>query len=327
MLERVLAAVTTQALGPALSLELLVCDSGSQDGSVAAARGFGAEVLEIAPGDFSHGRTRNLLMERSRGELVAFLTQDAVPDGPQWLERLVGGFSAADDVGLSFGPYRPRPDASPMVARELTEWFASFSPSPPDASCSPSAAAGPGASPALRIDRLGPVERDIPARALLGHRGFFTDANGCVARAAWRRVPFRDVTYAEDHLLAHDMMRAGFAKVYVPLAAVVHSHDYTLRDWLRRSFDEGRALRQVYGWAEPMTPGASMRKLRGSVGADWRWRRSHPPSRRRPGDGIDLLARSSAHHLVRIAGAALGARADRLAPPLVRAISLERRDR
>ena len=67
VLERVLDAVTAQQGGSGCSLELVVCDSGSQDGSVAVARGFGAEVIEIAPEHFSHGRTRNLLMERSRG--------------------------------------------------------------------------------------------------------------------------------------------------------------------------------------------------------------------------------------------------------------------
>ena len=41
-----------------------------------------------------------------------------------------------------------------------------------------------------RIDRLDESERQTPAQALVGARGFFTDANGCVARAAWEEVPF-----------------------------------------------------------------------------------------------------------------------------------------
>ena len=309
VLAELLDAVAAQALEPGRSLELVVCDSGSQDNSVALARSFGADVFEIAPELFSHGRTRNLLMERSRGRLVAFLTQDSVPAAASWLQELVAAFSLADGVGLAFGPYRPRPEASPMVARELTEWFASFS--------------SPGEP---RIDRLGPAERSAPARLLLGQRGFFTDANGCVSRAAWEQVPFRDVAYAEDHLLAHDMMRAGFAKVYMPGAAVVHSHEYSRRDWLRRSFDEARAMQEVYGWVAPITPRATALEIWGSVGADRRWACSNPPSGRRAGEVAVLLARSFAHHLARTTGAALGARAARLPPWLARAFSLERRD-
>ena len=52
-------------------------------------------------------------MERSRGSHVAFLTQDAVPaDDATGCSGCCDGFALADDVGLVFGPYRPRPDAS-----------------------------------------------------------------------------------------------------------------------------------------------------------------------------------------------------------------------
>lgn len=307
-LARTLAAIEAQRTKG--TVEILICDSGSSDGSPELARSFGAQVVEIEPAQFSHGRTRNLLMERSHGKHVAFLTQDATPADERWLSRLVDGFGVAPNVGLVFGPYRPRRDASPMVQRELTDWFSSFS---PDGN--------------VRIDRLEPFERDIQARALLGKRGFFTDANGCVSRAAWELTPFRDVPYAEDHLLALDMLRAGFAKVYVPEAAVIHSHDYTGWEWLRRSFDEARAMRAVYGWVEPLAPRTTTLNIWGRVGADLRWAREQPAFDGRTGDAIALLARSTLHHLTRTAGAVLGSRSDRLAPQLVRRLSLEHRVR
>lgn len=304
VLDETLAAVGAQRLEPAL--ELLVCDSGSRDGSVALARDHGAEVIEIAPERFSHGATRNLLMERASGAHVAFLTQDAVPADELWLARLLEGFAVADDVGLVFGPYRPRADASPMVARELSEWFWSFSP-----------------DRAPRVDRLGPGERGVAAGELLGARGYFTDANGCVARSAWEEVPFRPVPYAEDHVLAHDMLRAGYAKVYVPGAAVIHSHEYSGWDWLRRSFDEARALREVYGFVEPLDARRTPLKVWGLVGADWRFARGADGVAARTPRAAGLLARSAVHHSLRVAGAVLGSRADRIPGALARRLSLE----
>lgn len=318
VLEQTLVAVRAQRVER--PLELLVCDSGSRDGSVALARAHGAEVIEIAPERFSHGGTRQLLMERASGAHVAFLTQDAVPADEHWLAGLLGGFTLAGDVGLAFGPYLPRPGASPMVARELSAWFASFSP-----------------SGEAQIDRLAADERGVPARALLGRRGFFTDANGCVARSAWESVPFRAVAYAEDHVLAHDMLRAGYAKSFVPAAAVVHSHEYSARGWLQRAFDEARALHEVYGLVEPAR--AAPLKVWGLVGADWRFARGArphgdgglagpgareaPPAGARPGPA--LLARSSIHHAARVTGALLGSRSERLPDALIRTLSLERR--
>jgi rhamnosyltransferase len=169
------------------------------------------------------------------------------------------------------------------------------------------------------VDRLTPGERAIPARELLGPRGYFTDANGCLSRQAWERAPFSQVAYAEDHVLAHDMLRAGYAKVFVPDAAVIHSHEYSGWEWLRRSFDESRALREVYGLVEPLEARRTALKVWGRVGADWRWDG-------RPRSGA-FLARSAAHHGLRTIGGVLGSRADRLPPGLVRRLSLEGRGR
>jgi GT2 family glycosyltransferase len=306
-LAKLLTAIAAQRLPAEVEVEVLICDSGSRDGSDRLAAGFGADVIRIKRQAFSHGGTRNLLMERARGEHVAFLTQDAVPADQLWLRRLLSGFELAPDVGLVFGPYLPGPGSSPMIARELTQWFASFA---------------PDGRP--RIDRLDETERGLPARALLGPRGFFTDANGCVSRRAWERVRFREIAYAEDHALAHDMLRAGFAKVFMPDAAVVHSHDYSPWGWLQRAFDEGRALDAIYGWREPLRPRATALNVWGRVGADWRWGRTLPDPVRGTA-ALRLLAQSTAHQLARTIGVALGARADRLPAAVVRRLSRERR--
>ncbi|HLW95394.1 MAG TPA: glycosyltransferase family A protein, partial [Solirubrobacteraceae bacterium] len=195
LLGGVLAAVRAQQLDG--DIELLVADSASSDGSREAAAAAGARVIDVASGEYGHGRTRNLLMSEARGAHVALLTQDSQPADESWLARLLGGFELADDVGLVYGAYRARPDASSAVRRELERWFDSLEPG---------------------VVRLGDDERDLPAVELMGRRGFLSDANACIARSAWERVPFRDIAYAEDRALALDMMRAGYAKVYEPAA-------------------------------------------------------------------------------------------------------------
>lgn len=301
--------------------ELLVVDSGSRDGSPALARSFGARVLEISGGAFNHGTTRNLLMEQATGEHVALLTQDAEPAGRDWLERLLGAFALEGDVGLAYGPYLPRPGASPAVRLELERWFGSLAP-----------------EGMPTVERLAAGERALAPLALVGRRGFFTDANACIARAAWRRVPFRNVAYAEDRALALDMLRAGYAKVFVPAAGVFHSHEYGWLEQLRRSFDEGRGLREVYGWREPASPGYVLSQLRGEMalarhgqafrpGAAAAGRASGPEqaegaSRTWPGAAPAGLA---ARRAARLIGGILGSRAGALPAWARGRLSLERR--
>ncbi len=124
LLAGTLAALARQSV----EHELLVCDSGSRDGSVELARAYGARVLEIPAERFSHGATRNLLMREAHGERVALLTQDAEPADERWLERLLGGFELDTEVGIVYGPYRPRAGASAAVRLELERWFRSLSP-------------------------------------------------------------------------------------------------------------------------------------------------------------------------------------------------------
>lgn len=281
-------------------IEIVVADNESRDGSRAEAERRGAAIVHVPRGRFSHGGTRELLMRRTSGEHVAFVTQDVLPEDDGWLAELLAGFGDAPDVGLVYGPYRPRPDASHMVTRELTEFFASLSPD-----------GGPRVDRGLTPEALRP-----------GPVTFYTSANGCVARAAWERVPFRPVPYAEDQLLALDMLAAGYAKVFRPRAAVIHSHDYGPLERFRRFFDEFRALREVYGHVEeagwPYTPAV----VRAGVRRDREWLRA------RGAEGWELdraTLESLVYHGSRSAAAILGTRADRIPEGVRRVLSKDAR--
>jgi len=108
-----------------LGLEVLVIDSGSRDHSVDIAWAAGVSVLEIEPASFGHGRTRNMGAPRTSGELVGFLTQDATPV-PECLAADRESHALSDRVCAVSGAHLPPPETSPMIARELTEFFAGF---------------------------------------------------------------------------------------------------------------------------------------------------------------------------------------------------------
>ncbi|MFT4034531.1 MAG: glycosyltransferase [Patulibacter sp.] len=288
LLDEVLAAVAAQQ-----PHELLVIDSGSTDDSVAVARRHGARVIEIDPASFKHGPTRNLAAEQATGELLAFLTQDATPT-PGWLAAITAAFAADDDLGALFGPHLPRPDTSPMVARELTEYFATF------------AAAGGGAR------RFEP-----------GDPTFLSNVNAAYRRGCWAELRFDDLAYSEDQafgrkLAAHPRWR----KRYDPAAAVLHAHDYPPGEFFKRYFDEYRGLAETVGHREEIHPLHAVRDSLARARADAAWAGRHGAARPQQ---LAIAARATRHHLGRRTAAILGSRAATLPDRVERRLSLEGR--
>ena len=282
LLADVLAAVRAQG-----ELELIVTDSGSTDGSDERARAAGAELIHVPPEEFGHGRTRNLAAERASGELICFLTQDAVPQ-PGWLAAYREAFELDPRVGAAFGPHLPFPDTSPMIARELLAFFAGFS---------------PNGSPVLHRS---------------GDLGFLSNVNACYLRSCWAEIRFPELEYSEDQAFGRAMLEAGWVKVYHPGAAVRHAHDFGPVEFMKRYFDEYRGLREASGHVEPLDAAAALREVAGDV----RWMREHGlPARRR----ARWTVRSIAHHGGRRVASALGSRAERLPGAVQRRMSLERR--
>jgi glycosyltransferase involved in cell wall biosynthesis len=271
--------------------EVLMIDSGSRDRSRDIARAAGAEVLEIEPQEFGHGRTRNLGAERTSGELICFLTQDATPV-PGWLGAYREAFELDEGVGAAYGPHLPRPDTSPMIARELTDFFAGFAP-----------------------DGRPAVQRP-------GDPTFLSNVNACYSRACWEEVRFREIAYSEDQAFGSDLLSAGWAKVYHPGAAVLHAHDYGTVEFMRRYFDEYRGLYESTGHVEPFRVLATARSVSGAVADDRRWMAERGMT---PSQQLRWSVRATAHHGGRRVFSALGSRSERVPAPIRRALSLERR--
>lgn len=294
-LAEVLAAVGAQEIGA--DVETLVIDSGSTDGSLDIAHSAGARVVEIEPAQFGHGRTRNLAFDLTDSDCVAFLTQDATPASAGWLAVLLAPLDPAARVGLSFGPHLPRPDTATPIARELEEFFGSFS---------------PGGE--TRVDSA--VDPADPATS------FFSNVNSAILRTTWEQVRFRDVAYSEDQAFARDALAAGWRKAYVPAAAVLHAHDYPFTTFMRRYFDEYRGLRATTGHVERFRPARAARMAVKSTLDDDRYAAAHGAA---PAERLASGLRSFRHHAGRAVFAAAGSHAARLPARLERMLSLEER--
>jgi len=282
--------------------EVLVIDSGSRDGSQDRVRELGVRLHEIPPGEFGHGRTRNLGVSLTNGEFVAFLTQDALPADRHWLRRLVEAMELTPDTAGAFGPHLPYPDCNPVTARELALHFQGFG----------------DAANVVRLDDPERYAREPGYRQFLH---YFSSNNACIRRTAWEHLPLPEVDFAEDQLWAQKAVEAGYAKAYAPDARVYHSHNFGVREGYRRAFDESRALRRLFGYV--LVP--NLRHLQGHwrrmVWRDWRWIRE---SRLSWWETLLWWWRIPLLNLAKLGGFYLGGRQEHLPDWLVQRLSRDK---
>lgn len=292
-LDEVLRAVTNQVIDE--PFEVLVIDSGSTDRTLEIVRShMGVRLIEIPNEQFGHGRTRNLGVQQTTGELIAFLTQDATPASDRWLAAYREAFATIENLGAAFGPHLPRDGVNPLMARLLIDHFAKFG--------------GPDGPPA--IQRLG----DSP---------YLSNSNSCISRAAWLATPFRDIAYTEDHAFGVDVLANGYAKAYVQSAGAFHSHEMTLAESFRRHFDDYRGLNETTGERTEASASRVLNVIKESVHADQNFLKElGQPAWRRAA----WSTRSTVYHTGRVGFGGLGARAARL-PGMVQALmSLDGRE-
>ena len=223
-LDRVLHALSTQRVD--VSWDFRAIDSGSTDGTWELL-GEWAERFpvplhreRIHQVEFDHGDTRNLLAARSRGDLLVFLTQDAIPASDDWLATLLANFED-DAVGAAYCRNAPRPDA--LVTTQVLS------------------AGDPGY--ALEPRRVEMPEPDVYEAMSAHERRLlynFNDVASAVRRELWERHPFPRAAFGEDVLMARALLEAGSVVVYDAEAVVEHSHDYDEQETYSRAFTDGR---------------------------------------------------------------------------------------
>jgi rhamnosyltransferase len=195
-------------------LDILVIDSSSSDATLDIAKQHAVHTVIIPKGEFDHGGTRTLAGKiRSMGDILLYLTQDALPFDDRAIEILIQPLLAEQKCGAAFGRQIPFQDATPFAQH-------------------------------LRLFNYPPQSyiRTYADRTAIGIRAAFCSNSF----AAYRRDALEEVGwFMENLLLAEDMhvcarmLMKGYRVGYIADAMVYHSHNYTVAQELKRYFDLG----------------------------------------------------------------------------------------
>lgn len=171
------------------------------------------EVHHISKKEFDHGKTRNLGVRYSKSEVFVCMTQDAIPADEYLIERLTDALYQKRDIAAAYARQLPADDC-----REIEKFTRQFN--YPDC---------PAVKSLADIDRLGIKTFFCSNVCAAYNREIFDSLGGFI----------RKTIFNEDMIYAGKAIKSGYRIAYAASAKVIHSHNYTCMQQLRRNFDLG----------------------------------------------------------------------------------------
>lgn len=193
--------------------ELIIIDSSSSDDTVEIGRSFKANVMILPKAEFDHGATRTLAARKAKGDIIVYLTQDALPFDEYALENIVKPFSDDNKTGAVFGRQLSYPNAS-VFAQHLRLF------NYPDTS----------------------YTRVLEDKEQYGIKTvFFSDAFSAYYKSVLEEIGYfkKGLIFGEDTCAAAMILLKGKKIAYAADAKVFHSHNYTIGQDFKRYFDMG----------------------------------------------------------------------------------------
>ncbi len=179
-------------------------------------------VYHVTKQQFDHGGTRRSAVRKSEAPIFVMMTQDAIPQDAELLERLtkplrdrMEGRTPATEPAVAVCYARQLPGENSSVLERISRSF-----NYPDRS---------------RVKTAADLDR-------LGIKTFFcSDVCAAYRRDLYDRLGgfVRKTIFNEDMIYASAAIRGGYAVRYEAEARVIHAHNYTNLQQLHRNFDLG----------------------------------------------------------------------------------------
>ena len=192
--------------------ELLIIDSSSTDKTIEIAQQYTNRIVTIPQSEFDHGGTRTKAAKIASGEIIVFLTQDALPFTSDTIEKIISVF---DDpkIGAAYGRQIPYPETT-LFGKHLRTFN----------------------YPEVSHVRALQDSKKHGIKTVFLSDSFAAYRRGALEKIDWIKD---GLISSEDSYAGAKLLLAGYNLAYVAEAEVYHSHSYTIIQEFKRYFDIG----------------------------------------------------------------------------------------
>jgi len=185
------------------SIEILVIDSYSTDGTIEISEREGCSLLEIPKEEFNYGGSLNSGIEMLKKDLILILSAHAIPQSENFLHELIKPFEDTKVAG-TYCRQDPWPDALFIEKVRIAKTF----------------------------------DKQPRTFTTLGNPELhFSNVASCIRRSFWVNQNFQPIPSSEDFFWAEGMIKTGYKIIYVPAVAVFHSHNDSCSQFARRFYN------------------------------------------------------------------------------------------
>ena len=171
------------------------------------------KVTHLKKSEFDHGGTRRMAAELSDGDVMVYMTQDAVPADENLIRNLIRPLQENPRVGAAYARQLAREDCA-----YLEKYTRAFN--YPEIS---------SIKWEKDTDKYG-IKTYFCSNVCAAYRKSIYEENGGFVKKA---------IFNEDMIYAGTIAKKGYGIAYVADACVIHSHNYSCRQQFHRNFDLG----------------------------------------------------------------------------------------
>ena len=193
-------------------LEIMIVDSGSKDKTVEICKKHRVHLIQIPNEQFSHSGARNMGAKAASNEILLFMTQDAMPVGKDWIEKLIDPI--VNDNVAAVSPIEKCPPETDLYYKVASS---------------------------IHVNYLGNSKTDLlnegmadGDRASFRARSALNDVTTAINRKVFLRFLYRH-DFAEDLDMGMRLIRSGYRVMLMSSVQTLHGHNRAAGYYFKRT--------------------------------------------------------------------------------------------